>query len=68
MTMSEGWTRVALGGLLTQVREAESLDEGREYPLLGMRMYGGGPYLRETVTSDNSKASRLYRVSRGQFI
>ncbi|MCO5298872.1 MAG: restriction endonuclease subunit S [Candidatus Nanopelagicales bacterium] len=66
--MSEGWTRVALGGLLTQVREAESLDEGREYPLLGMRMYGGGPYLRETVTSDNSKASRLYRVSRGQFI
>ncbi|WP_257132607.1 MULTISPECIES: restriction endonuclease subunit S [unclassified Streptomyces] len=39
-----------------------------EYPLLGVKWYAEGPFLREVVTSQTSKATRFYRVQPGQFI
>ena len=65
--MSE-WTPVRLGEVTTQVRDAVKVAVGPKYPLLGVKWYAEGPFLRETVSSETSKATTLYRVSPGQFI
>lgn len=66
--MREGWRRVALGEVTRQVRDQVPVEEHSEYPLLGVRWYGAGTFVRETVTSATSKAKRLNRVQPGQFI
>lgn len=65
--MSE-WVLTPLGDVTSQVRDVVKMAPGRSYDLLGLRMYGGGVYLRETVTAETSKASHLYRASAGQFV
>lgn len=66
--MREGWARVALAEVVEQVKRKVKVEPGCEYPLLGVRWYGAGPFHRETVTSDTSKAASLYRVAEGDFI
>jgi type I restriction enzyme S subunit len=66
--MSNAWPHVALTELLTQRRDAVKIKSGVEYRLLGVRWYGEGPFHRETVTRDTSKATTVYRVKPGQFI
>lgn len=66
--MSEPWPCVALDNLVTQSRDAVKVESGRQYRLLGVRWYGDGPFHRETVTRETSKATTLYRVETGQFI
>ena len=66
--MSEEWERVRLGEVTTQVKDVHPVAAGKEYPLLGVRLYAEGPFLRETVTNQTSKATRFHRVSKGQFI
>ncbi|MGD0248581.1 MAG: hypothetical protein ABSB75_05960, partial [Candidatus Limnocylindrales bacterium] len=41
---------------------------GVEYPLLGMRWYGEGPFVRETVTADAAKARVYFQVKAGDLI
>lgn len=65
--MSE-WEPVRLGDVTEQVRDAEKVRPGRMYNLLGLRMRGGGVYLRETVDTTTSKAKTLYRATEGQFV
>lgn len=65
--MSE-WTKARLGDVTTQIQHLVKVAAGESYPLLGVRWYAEGPFLRETVTSKTSKASRFYRVRPGQFI
>lgn len=65
--MSE-WTPTPLGEVTKHVRDVVKMKPGRKYDLLGLRMYGGGVYLRETVDSATSKAAQFYRASAGQFI
>lgn len=65
--MSE-WEQARLRDVTTQVQEVVKVVEGESYPLLGVRWYAEGPFLRETVTSETSKATRLFRVRKGQFI
>lgn len=62
------WERVRLGDVTSQVRDAVKPQRGFEYPLLGVKWYAEGPFLRETVNVETSKAATLYRVSAGQFI
>lgn len=62
------WTETRLGDLTTQVQDVVRVAPGESYPLLGVRWYAEGPFLRETVTTESSKASRFYRVRPGQFI
>lgn len=65
--MSE-WQRVRLGDVTTQVKDSEKVVPNKTYDLLGLRMWGGGAYLRESVDTTTSKAHTLYRATEGQFI
>jgi type I restriction enzyme S subunit len=62
------WQVVALGEVTDQAVESVSVEPGVAYPLLGVRWYGLGAFLRETVDSTTSKARILYWVTPGQFI
>lgn len=66
--MRDGWDGVPLGELLVQVKEPVKVESGLAYNLLGVRLYGNGPFIRETVTSETSKATRLFPVQPGDFI
>ncbi|WP_248489962.1 restriction endonuclease subunit S [Tsukamurella sp. PLM1] len=54
--------------MTTQVQDVVRVVDGESYSLLGVRLYAGGPFRRETVTSETSKATRFFRVRSGQFI
>ncbi len=66
--MRDGWDHVPLEELLVQVKEPVKVERGLAYKLLGVRWYGNGPFIRETVTSETSKATRLFPVQPGDFI
>jgi len=66
--VSRAWPRVRLGAVLTPVIRAETVDASREYPLLGVRLEGQGPFLRETVRGTETAATKLFRVAEGDFI
>jgi len=66
--MREGWSSVAIGCVVRQVRRSVPVRAGVEYPLLGMRWYGEGPFLRETVTADSAKARVYFQVRAGDFL
>ncbi len=46
---------VRLGGVTRQVRGQVSVEADMSYPLLGVKWYAEGPFLRETVTRETSK-------------
>lgn len=66
--MREGWKRVPLGQLTTQVREQLSVKATDAYTSLGLKMYGKGVFAREPKRGDSIKATMLYSVRAGQFI
>jgi type I restriction enzyme S subunit len=66
--MTEIWLKRPLGPLVSQVRDSVRVESGVEYPLLGVRWYSNGAFLRETVTADTAKVRTLYRAAAGQFI
>lgn len=66
--MSEVWPLVPLGEVLTSVSRSESVVSTKEYRLLGIRLDGGGPFLRETKLGSQSSATTLSQVQAGDFI
>lgn len=66
--MTSKWTSTLLGDVTSQIQDIVKVIPNEEYPLLGVKWYAEGPFLREVVTSENSKAARFYRVQSGQFI
>jgi type I restriction enzyme M protein len=66
--VNDGWPQVALGGVISQQRNAVKVSGGQEYRLLGVRWWGEGAFHRETVTQETSKATTFYKVEQGQFI
>jgi type I restriction enzyme S subunit len=66
--MTKPWPTVKLGEVLTPTERGESVDALKEYRLLGIRLEGQGPFLRETVTGTQTSATRLFRVAEGDFI
>jgi type I restriction enzyme, S subunit len=66
--LSERWPRVRLGDVLQPIRRREAVDPSKEYSLLGVRLDGKGPFLRETVAGSQTAASALNRVEPGDFI
>lgn len=66
--MSKAWTKVRLAEVLTPVSRGEAVDALKEYRLLGIRLDGNGPFLRETLVGASSSATRLFRVANGDFI
>jgi type I restriction enzyme S subunit len=62
------WPKVCLRDALEPVAREEPVDPLGEYRLLGVRLDGDGPFLRETVTGSETSASKLFRVASGDFI
>lgn len=57
-----------LGEVLFATERSEAVDAAKEYRLLGVRLDGQGPFLRETVMGTQTAATRLFRVASGDFI
>lgn len=66
--MKKIWPMVKLGDVLTPTERGEVVNPTNEYRLLGIRLDGKGPFLRETLMGTQTSASRLYRVQKGDFI
>ncbi|MEC4679514.1 MAG: hypothetical protein VST67_02295, partial [Nitrospirota bacterium] len=66
--MSSPWQPTKLAKALTPVSRPEAVDPTKEYRLLGVRLDGRGPFLRETITGSQSAATRLFKVEAGDFI
>jgi len=66
--MSKKLGHVKFSELVTQSNRTVRPVAGKSYPLLGVRWYGKGPFVREVVTTQSSKASRLFYVDENQFI
>ena len=62
------WPKVKLGEALTPTERGETVDAVKEYRLLGVRLDGLGPFLRETVLGTQTSATKLFRVVTGDFI
>src|ERR1017187_4122464 len=66
--MSRNWPTVKLGNVLTPSSREEAVDATKEYRLLGVRLEGRGPFLREVVSGTQTSATKLFRVEKGDFI
>jgi len=66
--MYKGWKLTKLKELVAQIKDPIKVVPNETYKLLGVRWYGNGPFIRESVTSETSKASRLFPVHVGDFI
>jgi type I restriction enzyme S subunit len=62
------WPTVALGEVVTQISRSESVQTDKEYRLLGIRLDGNGPFLREVKVGGQISATSLSRVEAGDFI
>ena len=66
--MNSSWQPTKLFKALAPVSRPEAVDPTKEYRLLGIRLDGGGPFLRETITGSQSAATKLSKVEAGDFI
>ncbi len=64
----KGWPKVALGELLQQIDRSQRVNPNSSYRLLGVRLDGNGPFIRETVAGTETSANRLNEVQTGDFI
>jgi type I restriction enzyme S subunit len=62
------WRFVRMSQIARQVRRRVVVQTGVSYPLLGVRWYGKGSYLREEVTSETARARQYFQVAAGDFI
>jgi type I restriction enzyme S subunit len=67
-SMKPAWPTVRLGEVLAPVRREETVNAATSYALLGVRLAGQGPFLRETVLGAETSARTLFRVADGDFI
>jgi type I restriction enzyme S subunit len=65
---AQGWERVALGEVLTQVSDPVDVEPGGEYPHFGIYSFAKGLFKKAPLLGDEIKAAKLYRVHEGQFI
>jgi type I restriction enzyme, S subunit len=66
--MSNNWRKVKLGEVLESVTRQEKVEATKEYRLLGIRLDGQGPFLREVVSGTQTSATKLSRVAADDFI
>lgn len=64
----KGWESVKLGDVLAPTNRVEQVEPTKEYRLLGVRLEGRGPFIRETILGTQTSAAKLYRVEAGDFI
>src|SRR5664280_1087436 len=66
--LPEGWSFTPFGKIAALTRRKEAVEPDKTYPLVGMRWYAKGPYIKERLPGTNIKASHLYKVAKGDFI
>lgn len=66
--MSNTWPIARLGEVLKVAAREEVVDGLKRYQLLGVRLDGRGPFLRETLLGTQTSAARLFRVAKSDFI
>ena len=59
---------VKLGELVKQNTNTEAVDPDKLYRLLGVRLEGKGPFIREEKLGSQIRAKKLQRVNSGDFI
>jgi type I restriction enzyme S subunit len=62
------WERLPMRALVEQRRTYERVRGGAEYRLLGVRWYGGGVFIRETVESTTTSATQLQPANPGDLV
>ena len=66
--MESKWPMVKLGDVLEQNTTTEELEPDKIYRLLGVRLEGKGPFIREEKMGAQIRAQRLRKVKEGEFI
>lgn len=66
--MSHQWKATPLSKILKPVLRSEKVDPAKEYRLLGIRLDGAGPFLREIKVGSQISANYLSKVKTGDFI
>ncbi len=61
-------SQIRLSEALEPVSRVERVDGGKEYRLLGIRLQGAGPFLREIKFGSEISANFLHKVAKGDFI
>ena len=61
----EGWRRVRLGEVMAPISRLRPVEPDRSYPLLGVRWYGNGCHLHDTIHGSKLKTSVLNAVETG---
>jgi len=66
--VKDAWNSVCLGEILRQVSRTTVVEPNVEYKLLGVRLNGRGPFLREIRAGSDLSSKVLYQVRDGDFI
>ena len=65
----KGWDLMKVDDLIYKVEDnKEEVEEDQEYNMVGVRWYGEGVFLRETVLGSETSAKQLNRLVNGAFI
>lgn len=67
-TLPKGWRVVRVGDFARQVTDRVRVEPDKQYKMLGVRWYGEGVFLRETVKGDSMSATWVTPAKPGAFI
>jgi len=67
-TLPDHWQVLPIRAMVKQVKTPVLVTPGREYPIIGVRWYGAGAYVKDVVTETTTEASHLYKLSSGQLV
>jgi type I restriction enzyme, S subunit len=65
---SRRWPIVNLGEVASLTWRGEPPEPGQSYRLIGVRLWGKGAYVRETIDGSETQYSELFRVEEGDII
>ena len=66
--MSSKWPLVRLGEVIQRVARVEAPVPGTMYRQIGVKLWGGGAYERDSIDGGSTKYSQLFRVEAGDII
>jgi type I restriction enzyme S subunit len=66
--LPEGWIRECLMNLVTQITERVRVEAAVHYKMAGVRWYGGGVFLRESVQGDEISAAQISPLVPGALV
>ena len=67
-TLPKGWKVARVGDFVRQVTDRVRVEPGKQYKMLGVKWYGEGVFLRETVKGDSMSAAWITPAIPGAFI